>query len=185
MTNTAHLKRTSSAAQTHLSPHLLPLYLKTLAFILTAAGPSTLALPSMTAELWTLLLSLRSHVLRTSSSSLARPTDDTPLNILMNAATNTSAKTSNSASLEALLFALLSLLTLNTSSTSLSRQLATSHAAELLETQSWVQMVFEATRGGEVEGDRVRTLAAGILVCVEEVVEAWRGTVMGGVGRTL
>ncbi|KAK4144931.1 telomere length regulation protein-domain-containing protein [Dichotomopilus funicola] len=44
-------------------PHLLALYLKTLALLLHAAGPSTLALPHMTAELWRLLLntSVRAH----------------------------------------------------------------------------------------------------------------------------
>ncbi|KAK3955975.1 telomere length regulation protein-domain-containing protein [Pseudoneurospora amorphoporcata] len=38
-------------------PHLLALYLKTLALLLHAAGPSTLALPQMTGDLWRLLLS--------------------------------------------------------------------------------------------------------------------------------
>lgn len=38
-------------------PFLLALYLKTLALLLHAAGPSTLALPQMTGELWRLLLS--------------------------------------------------------------------------------------------------------------------------------
>lgn len=44
-------------------PYLLSLYIKTLAVILHAAGPSTLALPQMTAELWALLLntSVRAH----------------------------------------------------------------------------------------------------------------------------
>lgn len=44
-------------------PYLLSLYLKTLALLLHAAGPSTLALPDMTAELWGLLLgsSVRAH----------------------------------------------------------------------------------------------------------------------------
>ncbi|KAL2019823.1 hypothetical protein VTK56DRAFT_9174 [Thermocarpiscus australiensis] len=37
-------------------PSLLALYLQTLALLLHAAGPSTLALPQMTAELWRLLL---------------------------------------------------------------------------------------------------------------------------------
>ncbi|KAI2463615.1 telomere length regulation protein-domain-containing protein [Annulohypoxylon bovei var. microspora] len=40
-------------------PYLLTLYLKTLALLLHAAGPSTLALPQMTAELWDLLLGIR------------------------------------------------------------------------------------------------------------------------------
>ena len=38
-------------------PSLLSLYIKTLAVVLHAAGPSALALPDMTAELWSLLLS--------------------------------------------------------------------------------------------------------------------------------
>ncbi|KAI1381971.1 telomere length regulation protein-domain-containing protein [Hypoxylon crocopeplum] len=40
-------------------PYLLSLYLKTLALLLHAAGPSTLALPQMTAEFWDLLLGVR------------------------------------------------------------------------------------------------------------------------------
>ncbi|XDG10096.1 hypothetical protein ABKA04_009711 [Annulohypoxylon sp. FPYF3050] len=40
-------------------PVLLTLYLKTLALLLHAAGPSTLALPQMTAEFWDLLLGIR------------------------------------------------------------------------------------------------------------------------------
>lgn len=40
-------------------PALLTLYLKTLALLLHAAGPSTLALPQMTAEFWDLLLGIR------------------------------------------------------------------------------------------------------------------------------
>ncbi|KAL1877350.1 hypothetical protein VTK73DRAFT_8723 [Phialemonium thermophilum] len=43
--------------------YLLSLYIKTLAILVHAAGPSTLALPQMTAELWGLLLhtSIRAH----------------------------------------------------------------------------------------------------------------------------
>ncbi|KAI0854338.1 telomere length regulation protein-domain-containing protein [Daldinia vernicosa] len=40
-------------------PYLLALYLKTLAILLDAAGPSTLALPQMTSEFWDLLLGVR------------------------------------------------------------------------------------------------------------------------------
>ncbi len=44
-------------------PYLLSLYLKTLGILLHAAGPSTLALPDMTSELWDILLSssVRAH----------------------------------------------------------------------------------------------------------------------------
>lgn len=49
----------SPAARTRgivFQPMLLALFIKTLALLLHAAGPSTLALPQMTAELWSLLL---------------------------------------------------------------------------------------------------------------------------------
>ncbi|KAH7034809.1 telomere length regulation protein [Microdochium trichocladiopsis] len=40
-------------------PHLLALFIKTLAVLIHAAGPSTLSLPQMTAELWDVLLGVR------------------------------------------------------------------------------------------------------------------------------
>ncbi|KJZ73629.1 hypothetical protein HIM_06962 [Hirsutella minnesotensis 3608] len=46
-----------------LNPALLALYLQTLGIVVNAAGPSTLALPQLTAELWDLLLRVRPHVL--------------------------------------------------------------------------------------------------------------------------
>ncbi|CAK7264827.1 telomere binding protein [Sporothrix epigloea] len=54
---------TSRMRRVLFEPSLLSLYLKTLAVILHAAGPGALALPDMTAELWTLLLSssVQSH----------------------------------------------------------------------------------------------------------------------------
>ncbi|PHH69150.1 hypothetical protein CDD80_6979 [Ophiocordyceps camponoti-rufipedis] len=61
---TAHFQlalRTAKA--TVLNPGLLSLYLQTLAIVLHAAGPSTLALPQLTAELCHLLLRVRPHVL--------------------------------------------------------------------------------------------------------------------------
>lgn len=44
-----------------LNPALLAIYLQTLGVIVHAAGPSTLALPQLTAELWNLLLGVRVH----------------------------------------------------------------------------------------------------------------------------
>ncbi|PFH60779.1 hypothetical protein XA68_10344 [Ophiocordyceps unilateralis] len=46
-----------------LNPALLSLYLQTLGIVVNAAGPSTLALPQLTWELWHLLLRVRPHVL--------------------------------------------------------------------------------------------------------------------------
>ncbi|KAL2270238.1 hypothetical protein VTJ83DRAFT_2422 [Remersonia thermophila] len=55
-----HTSSSRSRTATAIShPHLLSLYLQTLALLLHASGPSTLALPSMTGELWRLLLSTR------------------------------------------------------------------------------------------------------------------------------
>ncbi|KAF2085630.1 hypothetical protein K490DRAFT_67513 [Saccharata proteae CBS 121410] len=47
----------------YYSPQILPTYLKTLAILIHASGPSTLSLPQMTSELWDLLLSLRTTAL--------------------------------------------------------------------------------------------------------------------------
>jgi telomere length regulation protein len=52
-----HASSSSRRSKTILfHPYLLALYLKTLALLIHAAGPSTLSLPQMTAELWRLLL---------------------------------------------------------------------------------------------------------------------------------
>ncbi|KAK6227302.1 telomere length regulation protein [Colletotrichum tabaci] len=56
------LRSHSTRSGIFIQPYLLSLYLKTLAVIIHAAGPATLALPQMTAELWDLLLGVRAHV---------------------------------------------------------------------------------------------------------------------------
>lgn len=78
--------------------------------------------------------------------------------------------------LEALLFALLTLLDVNESG---HRRLAEEQAKELLETQGWVGDVFERVGGGSEEGDRMRMLAAGVLVRTREVVERYQRLLMG------
>ncbi|KAM6531736.1 telomere binding protein [Fusarium solani] len=61
---TAHFQvALRSAKPIILNPALLALYLQTLGIIVHAAGPSTLSLPQLTAELWDLLLGVRVHVL--------------------------------------------------------------------------------------------------------------------------
>lgn len=61
---TAHFQvALRSAKPLILNPTLLALYLQTLGIVIHAAGPSTLSLPQITAELWDLLLGARSHVL--------------------------------------------------------------------------------------------------------------------------
>ncbi|KAK2061243.1 telomere length regulation protein [Colletotrichum caudatum] len=56
------LRSRSARSGLFIQPYLLSLYLKTLAVLIHAAGPATLALPQMTAELWDLLLGVRAHV---------------------------------------------------------------------------------------------------------------------------
>ena len=129
----------------HSSPFLLALYLKTLSLIFHASGSSTLTLPQMTAELWDLLLSLRSHAA------------DLPV-------------------LEALLFALLTLLDINGNN---QRRIAEEHAKELLETQEWVQTVFAKVGGGSAEGERARMLAAGVLTRTQEIVGKHQRMLLG------
>ncbi|KAF4124162.1 telomere length regulation protein [Geosmithia morbida] len=61
---TAHFQfALRSARPVVLHPTLLSLYLQTLGIMVHAAGPSTLSLPQLTAELWNLLLGVRQHVL--------------------------------------------------------------------------------------------------------------------------
>lgn len=60
----------SEALHTYHSPFLLPLYIKTLAIILSAAGPFTVALPAMTLEFWDLLLSLRAIAMRDAGGAI-------------------------------------------------------------------------------------------------------------------
>lgn len=78
--------------------------------------------------------------------------------------------------LDALLFAFLTLLDINADN---QRRLTEEHAKELLETQGWVEIVFENIGGGSQEGDRIRMLAAGVLMRTREVVEKYQRTLMG------
>lgn len=134
----------------YFSPYLLPTFLRTLAVILHASGPGTLALPDMTREFWELLFSLRMTTLNEKDI----------------------------AGLEALLFAFLMLLEVNEDKEGLAKEFA----KELVETQEWARMVLERMQGvgaEDEEGERVRMLAAGVVVKVGEVVEKWHRLMLG------
>ena len=129
-------------------------FLKTLALLLHASGPATLGLEQVTTEFWELLLSLR-----------VRAVSDISV-------------------LEAVLFALLTLLEVNSHS---KRRLAEEHAYSLMETKEWVELVFERTGegglvddgGGDNQEAKVRALAAGVLVRTTEVMDAYQQEHMG------
>ncbi|KAL7267417.1 telomere binding protein [Rhizina undulata] len=127
----------------YFEPFLLTTYLKTLAIILHASGPSTLTLPQMTAELWDLIFSLRRQTIDVDSGVL-----------------------------EAILFALLTLLEVNEADKG--KRLVEDHSRELVETQELVDALFEAT-----SEEKVRYLAASVLVRVREVMETYQKRLMG------
>lgn len=124
----------------------MPVFIKTIAIILSAAGSSVVAASPMTFEFWKLLLSLRAMALKESGGAIV----------------------------EAVLFGFLTILHMNEDK----RDLAENHARLLLDTYEWVQMVFDRTPSGHEESDRVRTLAAGILVATMETLQKYQRLLM-------
>ena len=127
-------------------------FVKTLALLLHASGPATLGLPDVTAVFWDLLLEMR-----------------------VQAAGNIKI-------LEAVLFSFLTILDVNTDK----RRLASEEAKRLGETQQWVEIIFEKAGGGEIlsgggdaQEEKVRMLAAGVLVRLSEVGEVARESLFG------
>lgn len=133
------------------TPFLLVTLIKTLALLFHASGPATLGLSDLSSHFWDLLLSLRVQAM------------------------------SDITVLEALLFALLTVLEVNEDK----QTIAQTHARQLIETQQWVDMVFERTGEGRLvqeegqEETKVRTLAAAVLVKTGEVIEAHKKMLMG------
>ncbi|KAK4629350.1 DNA replication checkpoint protein tel2 [Fulvia fulva] len=90
---------------------------------------------------------------------------------------------SNISILEAVLFSLLTLLEVNDAN---KQRLAQETPKQLMETQQWVEVVFERTGGGHLVTDgsgeevRVRTLAAGVLVKTRESIEGYQKMFIGG-----
>ena len=85
--------------------------------------------------------------------------------------------------LEAVLLSLLTLLESNTDK----QRIAQEHAKQLMETQQWVELVFERAGGGDMVTDgnaeetKIRTLAAGVLVKTRDVVEVYQKQLFGRV----
>lgn len=77
--------------------------------------------------------------------------------------------------LGALLFGFLMLLETNENK----ERLATDHGKELMETQAWVKMVFEGLGAGSEEDERIRVLAAGVVIRCQEVVEKYQRRLAG------
>ncbi|OAL55732.1 hypothetical protein IQ07DRAFT_627780 [Pyrenochaeta sp. DS3sAY3a] len=77
--------------------------------------------------------------------------------------------------LSAVLFGFLMLLETNENK----ERLATEQGKELMETQAWVKMVFEGLAAGSEEDEKVRVLAAGVVVRCQEVVEKYQRRMVG------
>ncbi|SPN96856.1 related to TEL2 Protein involved in controlling telomere length and position effect [Cephalotrichum gorgonifer] len=127
-----------------LDPHLLSTFLKTIAVLVHAAGPSTTSLQDMTSESWGLVLALRSH---------------SELPVLAGAVT-----------------VLAVLVEVNEGDY---RGLCERQGKEIVETVEWLSAVLGGVRGGETEEDRVRGLAAGVMIRLNEVVERYQVLLMG------
>ncbi|KAG8165031.1 hypothetical protein KVR01_005306 [Diaporthe batatas] len=130
-------------------PFLLSLFIKTLALLLHAAGPSTLSLPDMTAELWGLLL---------GSSVRAHAVGDLGVT-------------------HAVLFALLTLLEVNGDRMRDICQGMPREVVETQEWVAQVFAGTRGEDGGE-END-VKMLAAGVLIRIREGMDKHRALLMG------
>ena len=84
--------------------------------------------------------------------------------------------------LHAVLFSLLTILEINTEK----RQIVHDHPKRLMETQQWVDAVFDRmggntliSEGGHDEETKIRTLAAGVLVKCKEIIGAYQKELVG------
>lgn len=145
-----HLK-TYGASNIIFSPLLLSNYLRTLCLIMHAAGPTTVSLQAITSEFWELLLGLRSMGMEKGDKTV----------------------------IEGILLGFMTIVDINAESGGGSRRLAEEYGRELLETQSWVETLFERMAGGSEEDERVRMLGAGVLVRIREVVEKYQALLVG------
>ncbi|KAI0540008.1 telomere length regulation protein [Xylaria digitata] len=150
--------RSSAMTKIIFQPYLLALYLKTLGLLIHAAGPSTLALPQMTAELWDLVLGVRGRCLGSNTTGGEGEGD--------------------MAVTHAVLLALAALLDVNEGDV---RGLCERQGRQVVESMEWVGNVFHNTRGGDGAGEEndVKMLAAGILIRLREAVDKYQAVLMG------
>ncbi|GAB7366836.1 hypothetical protein MBLNU230_g1006t1 [Neophaeotheca triangularis] len=137
------------------NPTALTTFLKTLALLLHASGPATTNLHDIIDDFWALLLSLR--VTATGDKSI----------------------------MESVLFSLLTLLEVRIAAAGSDiSSLVEKHGKVLHETREWVGVVFQGLEGSGAreEEAKVRSLAAGVLVRVQEVFEVYREGMIGGLG---
>ncbi|KAI1178779.1 telomere length regulation protein-domain-containing protein [Nemania sp. FL0916] len=168
--------RSSATTKILFQPYLLSLYLKTLGLLIHAAGPSTLALPQMTAELWDLVLSVRGRCL--GSNTNTHTITDISVNVNAREGIRGEGEGGDMAVTHAVLLALAALLDVNEGDV---RGLCERQGRHVVETSEWVGAVFHNTRGGDRAGEEndVKMLAAGILIRLKEAVDKYQAVLMG------
>lgn len=130
-------------------PHLLATYLRTLGIIAHAAGPGTLALPAMTAELWGVLLRART------------------------------AGGGDVGVVRAVLFSLLALLDVNEERMRDVCSEMGSEVVETMEWVSGIFEGTRGGDGGQGEESEVKMLSAAVLIRLREGVEKYRALLVG------
>ncbi|KAI1779562.1 telomere length regulation protein-domain-containing protein [Hypoxylon cercidicola] len=132
-------------------PYLLTLYLKTLALLLHAAGPSTLALPQMTTEFWDLLLGVKGQCVGDLSVT------------------------------QAVLFGLVALLDVNETNMRGLCERHGREVVESVEWVNGVFSNTRGGDAGEGGGEEneVKMLAAGVLIRLREAVDKYQALLMG------
>lgn len=76
---------------------------------------------------------------------------------------------------EAIMFGFLTIMEMNADQ----RRLAEVHGRELIETQRWVEGVFQRLGSGSKEDDKLKSLAAGVLLRIRDVVEKYQAFLVG------
>ncbi|GLI78396.1 telomere binding protein [Penicillium ochrochloron] len=157
------LQFASSSAPSHnpfFVPHILTLFLQTLSLIFSTAGPHNPSLPGFTHETLSLLLSLHTAPISSEPTVTA-----------------------------ALLSLFLAVVDVNIASGSNGEErLVTENATRVMELREWASEVFDRMPSGGGKADsgpfadpqeQVRTLAAGVMVRLGEVIERYQGRLMG------
>jgi telomere length regulation protein len=76
---------------------------------------------------------------------------------------------------QAILFGFMTILEINDDK----RRFVEMHGQELTETQKWVDLYFQSLGSGSDEDDKIRSLAAGVLLKIREVVDKYQALLMG------
>ncbi|EPS33407.1 hypothetical protein PDE_08369 [Penicillium oxalicum 114-2] len=157
------LQFASSSAPSHnpfMVPHILTLFLQTLSLIFSTAGPHNPLLAAFTHETLSLLISLHTAPVASEPTVTA-----------------------------ALLSLFLAVVDVNVAFGSTGEErLVTEQATRVMELREWASEVFDRTPAGRVKADsgtftdpqeQMRTLSAGVMVRLGEVIERYQGRLMG------